>query len=117
MRDTIAVHNIRAYGKHGANAGERDFVQPFDIDIEVGVDLARARAGDDLAETIDYAALREQIVALVRDRSYALLERLGDDILASVMADARVATAAVRIAKPGLLGGATPCVHLHAARP
>ncbi len=116
MTDTIFVREIRAYGKHGANPGERDFVQPFDIDIELGLDLARARATDDLTETIDYAALRETIVALVRDRSYRLLEKLGDEILHVVMADTRIRTAAITIAKPKLLAGATPAVRLHATR-
>ncbi len=116
MTDTIAVRDIRAYGKHGANPGERDYMQPFDIDIELDVDLARARATDDLAGTIDYAALRDTIVVLVRDRSYQLLEKLGDEILTVVMADARILAAAITIAKPKLLAGATPAVRLHATR-
>jgi hypothetical protein len=45
-----------------------------------------------------------------------LLERLGDEILLAVLRDARVAAAAVTIAKPGLLDGATPAVTLRAAR-
>lgn len=116
MMDTIAVRGIRAYGKHGANPGERDYMQPFDIEIELGVDLQSARASDELSETIDYAALRDTIVAMVRDHSYRLLERLGDEILGVVMADARIATAAITIGKPQLLAGATPSVRLHATR-
>ena len=116
MIDTIAVRGIRAYGKHGANPGERDYMQPFDIEIELGVDLATARASDVLSETIDYAALRDTIVAMVRDHSYRLLERLGDEILRTVMANARIGTAAITIGKPELLAGATPSVRLHATR-
>ena len=116
MIDTIAVRGIRAYGKHGANPGERDYLQPFDIEIELGVDLRSARASDVLSETIDYAALRDTIVAMVRDHSYQLLERLGDEILHAVMADVRIATAAITIGKPSLLAGATPSVRLHASR-
>ncbi len=117
MIDTIAVRGIRAYGKHGANPGERDYMQPFDLEIELGVDLASARASDVLTETIDYAALCDTIVAMVRDRSYRLLERLGDEILRTVMADARIVTASLTIGKPKLLAGATPSVRLHATRP
>ena len=53
---------------------------------------------------------------IVRERSYDLLERLGADLLAAMLVDARVLRATVRIAKPGLLAGATPAVTLHAAR-
>ena len=97
MSDTIALRGIRAYGKHGANPGERDFMQPFDLEIELDVDLSAARASDALPDTIDYADLHARIL---------------DD----VMADARIAAARLSIAKPNLLAGATPTVILHADR-
>lgn len=114
--DRVRIRDIRAYGKHGANLGERDHAQPFDLDIELDVDLTTARAGDRLADTVDYAALHARIVALVRERSYALLERLGDEILVDVMRDERVLGATVTIAKPKLLAGATPSVRVAARR-
>jgi dihydroneopterin aldolase len=114
--DTIAVRGIRAYGKHGANPGERDFVQAFDIDLELEVDLTAARASDELADTLDYAALHGSILRAVRERSYRLLERLGDDILTEILRDERIASARLTIAKPRLLGGATPAVTLRARR-
>ena len=114
--DTIAVHAIRAYGKHGANPGERDRIQPFDVDLEIEVDVLRARASDALDDTIDYAALHATVVRLVGERSYRLLERLGDDILCDVMRDERIRAARVTIAKPALLAGATPSVTLRARR-
>ena len=45
-----------------------------------------------------------------------LLERLGDAILAQVMRDSRVIEAALTIAKPGLLAGATPALTLRSMR-
>ena len=116
MNDTIALRGIRAYGKHGANPGERDYVQPFDLEIELDVDLSAARSSDALADTIDYADLHARIVRSVRTRSFALLERLGATILDDVMADVRIAAARLSIAKPQLLAGATPTVILRADR-
>ncbi len=110
------MRGIRAYGKHGANPGERDFVQPFDIDLELEVDLSAARDSDELADTLDYAALHGLIVRAVRERSYRLLERLGDEILAEILRDERIAAARLTIAKPRLLAGATPAVTLRARR-
>jgi len=116
VTDTIAVRGIRAFGKHGANPGERDFVQPFDIEIELEVDLAAARAHDRLDDTIDYAALHARIVALVGTLSYCLLERLGDELLGDIMRDERIARAVLTIEKPRVLAGATPSVRLTATR-
>jgi dihydroneopterin aldolase len=114
--DRIEITGIRAFGRHGANAGEKDVPQPFDVDVSLELDLTAARSSDALADTLDYAALHATIVRLVRERSYDLLERLGDDVLAAVLADARVRRARVRIAKPQLLAGATPAVVVHAER-
>jgi len=116
LSDTIAIRGIRAYGKHGANPGERDHVQPFDLDLELDVDLGAARRSDALDDTIDYAALHGRVVKLVETESFALLERLGEVILAAVMRDDRIESARISIAKPGLLAGATPSVTLRTAR-
>lgn len=115
-KDRIALRGIRAFGRHGANPGERDAAQALDVDVEIEIDLGRARASDALGETLDYAVLHEQIVAIVRDRSFALLERLGDEIAAAVLADSRVDAVTVTVAKPELLAGATPSVTVYAAR-
>ena len=116
MTDLIELSGIRAFGRHGANPGEKDVPQPFDIDVRLDVDIAAARSSDALADTVDYGALHARIVRLVRERSYDLLERLGDEIARNLLDDPRVAAATVRIAKPRLLAGATPAVTVRAAR-
>lgn len=108
--DRIALRGLRAFGRHGANPGERDVPQPFDVDVVLAFDLTAARRSDALRDTFDYAALHRAIVAIVGRERYALLERLGDEILNWIFSDGRVARAEVTIAKPGLLGGATPSV-------
>jgi dihydroneopterin aldolase len=108
--DSIAVRGIRAYGKHGANLGERDQAQPFDIEVELKADLTRSRSSDMLADTIDYDALHGRIVAIVERTSFALLERLGEEMLHEIKKDERIRAARVCIAKPEILCGATPAV-------
>ena len=116
MTDTIALSGIRAFGRHGANPGEKDVPQPFDIDVSLDVDLSAARRSDALADTIDYRLVHGTIVRIVRERSFDLLERLGQELLDALLADTRVIRAQVRIAKPGLLAGATPAVTLAGER-
>ena len=116
MSDIIAVRGIRASGKHGALPGEREREQPFDVDVELECDLTAARASDALADTVDYAAVHARVVAIVRERSFALLERLGEEIARALLDDRRVASVRVTIAKPALLAGATPSVTVAARR-
>lgn len=116
MTDTIELRGIRAFGHHGADPGEKLVAQPFDIDVTLEIDLSAARKSDALSDTLDYSTLHTTIVGLVRERSYDLIERLGEDVLAAILADPRVQRASVRIAKPALLAGATPVVTLHTSR-
>lgn len=110
--DRIVIRGIRAYGRHGANPGERDEAQPFDIEAELELDLSRARRSDVLADTVDYAALHARIVAIVQETSFVLLERLGEEILREIRTDERICAARVAIGKPGILQGATPAVEV-----
>lgn len=110
--ERIELRGIRAWGRHGANAGEQDVPQPLDIDLWLEADVHAARTSDELADTVDYAALHATIVRVVRAERCRLLERLAEVILAEVMRDERIFVARVWIAKRGLLAGATPVVSL-----
>ncbi len=113
---TIEIRGLRAYGKHGANPGEREADQPFVLDVVLHLDLAVPCRSDLLDDTLDYAALAERVIDIVRQRSYRLLERLAGELLREVMRDERVDAATVSIAKPGVLAGATPAVAVSCAR-
>ncbi len=108
--DRITIRGIRAYGRHGADPGERERAQPFEIEVHCLLDARGARENDDLAATLDYAALHRRVVSLVESESHRLLERLAQRLLDLCFDDPRVFEATVKIEKPGLLEGATPGV-------
>lgn len=115
--DVITLRGVRACGRHGANPGERDREQPFEIDLSVEIDLRPAEASDELGETLDYAALHARLVSIVETTSFALLESLAGALVRAVFADARVAAAELTLAKPRILAGATPAVTLRRRNP
>jgi dihydroneopterin aldolase len=115
--DVITLRGMRVMGRHGANPGERDAEQPFDLEIELHADLSVAQRSDNIEDTIDYDALYKRIAQIVRTTSFALLERLAGEILNAVFEDARVVRAHVTIQKPQLLDGATPSVRLQRDNP
>lgn len=112
----IALRNVRAHGRHGADPGERDREQPFDIDLVVELDASAAERSDELSDTLDYAALHRRLVTVVSSTSFTLLERLAGALLDAVFEDERVRFAQLTIAKPGILAGATPSVTLERRR-
>jgi dihydroneopterin aldolase len=115
--DRIEIRGIRAYGRHGADPGERDRPQAFTIDVVVDLDLSRARRSDDLNDTLNYARLYHRIVEVVAGTSHALLERLAADLLDAAFEDSRVERAQITVGKPGLLDGATPSVTIAREKP
>ena len=110
--DVIRLRHVRAYGRHGAAPGERERRQLIRVDLTAEIDLQPAASSDDLAQTLDYAALHDRIVRVVATTSYALLERLAADLLDELFIDVRIARARVTLSKPKILGGATPSVTL-----
>jgi dihydroneopterin aldolase len=112
----ITVSGIRAYGRHGVFAHERENAAPFDLSISLEIDLTAAAASDDLADTIDYDALHRRFVSIVAETSFALLERLAAALIDAVFEDRRVLSADVTVAKPSILDGATPAVTLSRSR-
>lgn len=115
--DRIRIEGIRAYGRHGANPGECDHPQLFEIDVTLDIDLRAAQASDDLGETLDYAALHRRLAACVAQSSFALMERLAGALVEVVCADSRVAQTTLTLGKPGILDGATPRVILDRVNP
>jgi FolB domain-containing protein len=108
--DRITLRRVRAFGRHGWEAAEREDAQPFEIDLDAEIDLRAAQTSDDLTQTLDYAALHRRIVGIVERTSYALLERLAAEIADAIFEDRRVTRIMLRIAKPAILNGATPAV-------
>jgi len=113
--DVISLRNISVMARHGANPGERDVEQPFNLEVTLLLDLSAAEKSDDLEDTVNYDMLYWRVVEVVRGTSFALLERLAGEVLSTMFEDARIEHATVTISKPGLLEGSTPAVTI--ARP
>ena len=97
--DTIILSGIRALGCHGVLPEEQTRPQPFEVDIELSVDLSAAGRSDVLSDTIDYDALAGRVVQIVEAGGLSLLEALAGRIAAACRADPRVTKVAVTVKK------------------
>ena len=101
MTDRIVLANMQFDGRHGDHDWERTTVQPFEVDVELQLDLAPAGRSDDLARTVDYGRVFEIARAVVEDRTFHLLETLAETIASEVLdAYPLVDEIVVRIRKP-----------------
>jgi dihydroneopterin aldolase len=67
-------------GTHGALPEEALRPQPFEVDLELLVDLRPAGRTDELAATIDYAELCEAARAVIEGPHALLLEHLAEQV-------------------------------------
>jgi len=100
MRDKITVMGIRARGRHGVLAVEREIGQPFVVDVEMIVDTARAGQTDDLTDTVDYATVAMVVVQVITGPPFRLIEALAAHIATSVKAFPGVEQVTVTVHKP-----------------
>ena len=102
MHDTIEIRGLRALRYCGALAEEQARAQPFEVDLDLVVDLRQAGASDDLADTVDYASVIDGVASVLAREHVTLLERLAERIAQVALADERVTevTVAVRKLRP-----------------
>lgn len=99
MTDTIILTGIQALGTHGVLPEEQTRPQPFEVDIELGVDLSRPGRSDVLSDTVDYDMLAASVVRIIETGRYSLLETLATRIAEAARADKRVASVTVTVRK------------------
>ena len=117
MTDRISLRGMRFSGRHGVTAEERASPQPIEVDIVLRLDLSRAAASDELADTVDYASLFGVAQRVVEQRSFRLLEALAAAIADGVLAAHQVDEVEVRVRKPKApLPGAFDAVEVELVR-
>lgn len=84
--DTLRISAIRAWGHTGYFDAEQELGQWFEVDLEIQLDLSRAGDDDELAHTLNYAAVIERVKALVEGSRDRTIERLNTRICEAVLA-------------------------------
>ena len=98
--DRIELRGIEVFGRHGVLTHEQELGQTFVVDAMLELDLARAGASDDLADTVDYGTLAGELARVVRDERHDLIERLATRLAEVCLGDTRVVAATVTVHKP-----------------
>lgn len=74
--DRLSVTGIECFAHHGVFDFEREQGQRFVVDLTLGLDTRSAAEGDDLARTVHYGVLTEQVKQAVESDPVDLLETL-----------------------------------------
>lgn len=110
-RDWIRLHDITVYGRHGVCAAEQEIGRPFEVDVEMALDLTAAGDSDDVGATVDYGAVCDLVRQVNEAGPYRLLEAFAARIAKGILSGFPVSEVRVRVRKPhppvGLLVGAS----------
>lgn len=98
--DEIKLTGLRANAHHGVFEHERRDGQLFVLDVTVRLPLAPAAAGDDLAATVHYGELAEQVVAAVESDPVDLIETVAERIAAVALGFPAAHEVVVTVHKP-----------------
>lgn len=105
MTDRIAVHGIAVTACHGVLDFEKTQPQRFVADVLLEVDLSTAGADDDLADTVSYAEVAQETVAILSGPPVDLIETLAARIAAAALTRVAVQAVEVTIHKPDAPAG------------
>lgn len=105
--DCVEVRGLQVMARVGVLPHEK--AEPrrvvLDLDLWMG-DLRAAGDSDQLADTVDYAALCESVRVACAERHYQLIEAVAERVARVCLADPRIARVRVRVAKPGAVAAA-----------
>lgn len=100
---TIRITDLLLRTYIGINSWEQDTEQDVLINIAMTYDASLAVRSDDIKDTIDYKALKLDIMKLLKEERFQLLESLTARILDLVLSHPLGQSASVRVDKPGAL--------------
>ena len=100
MTDLIRLQGLRLMGTHGALPEEQGRAQPFEVDVDISVDLAASGRTDALTDTVHYGDVAAAVAKVVTGEQHRLLERLATRVADDVVAvDARISSVTVTVRK------------------
>jgi D-erythro-7,8-dihydroneopterin triphosphate epimerase len=101
--DKIVIRDIALRCIIGTYPEERREKQDVVITVTLHADLARAGRSDDMADTVDYKAVKKAIIALVEPSEFKLVEAMAQSIADACLGFDGVERVDVTVEKPGAL--------------
>lgn len=116
--DSIHIRQLSLECVIGVEPREREHKQDVIVSATLHGEFREAGCHDRLAAAVDYAAVRDRIVAMVETSQYRLIEALAQAVADLCLAEKRVEAVDVVVEKPGAFyGHGSVAVEIHRDRP
>ena len=98
--DIVRIKNLKIPARHGAYEFEKEKEGLFELDIEMFLDLKKPADTDNLEDTVNYDEAVSIIVAIFTEKSYNLIESVGDKICTKLLKSYPITKVKIKIRKP-----------------
>ena len=105
--DKVYIEGLTFQTTIGFYAWEKEIKQTLVIDLAMGWNTAQAAENDELAKTLDYAAISEAIVEFANANPVDLIESLAARIAAFLIANYQIPWLRLKLMKPTAVHNAT----------
>lgn len=79
--DRIMIEDLQVYAYHGVAREEKITGQMFLVSLQIGVNLERAVASDDVNDTLNYADICNDVQMVMQSKKYNLIESAAMSII------------------------------------
>ena len=107
VMDIIFLKGLSIETVIGIYDWERNIRQTVLIDLEMGTDIRKAAATDDIVYTLDYKAVSKRIITFVEDSNFFLVETLAERITGILIDEFNVTWVRLTLNKKGAISGAS----------
>lgn len=83
--DTIFIQGLKTQAIIGIYDWEREQRQPLIFDIDMDLPISQAALSDNINDTVDYKQVSDEVIELVENSRYELLETLCEDICQHIL--------------------------------
>ncbi|ANF58543.1 dihydroneopterin aldolase [Halotalea alkalilenta] len=104
--DRILIEGLEFDAVIGVYDWEKRIHQRLRLDLELGWDIRPAAAGDDLSQTLDYAAISERITTFATKHHFELVETFAERIATLLKEDFGIDSVRLTLRKPGAVANA-----------
>lgn len=103
MPDVIEIHDLLLRAIVGINPDERVQVQDVLINVRLETDTRPAARSDDIRDAVNYRTIAKEIIDLVENSRFHLVERMAEEVAGVCLRHERVSRVWVSIHKPTAL--------------
>ena len=101
--DQILIRDLQFRCIVGIDPEERRDKQDITAQITLDVDLRKAGRTDAIEDTVDYRALKKEVLHMAENSQFRLIEALAENIASICLTRQRVTRVEVIVEKPGAL--------------